>query len=1052
MVKFSYALCIASVFALAASADEVQKASDAPQPMSPAESASKMRLPEGFRIELVASEPVIQEPSCIAFDELGRMFVTELHGYNVEGELDVAELNKTGKLDKQVRRLRWEFMGGEVAKKAKQLQYGKVKLLLDTDGDGQMDNSEVWADDLPAAYGVIAARGGIIVVAAPDIVFLADRDGDGKVDERETLFTGFHKREMERGINNPRWGLDNWIYVGAGGHGGTITGPHLKESVELQHSDFRIKADGSAIEPVTGRVGTFGLTMNDLGDRFPCSGGQPAIYALPMQYNELTRNPNIATPGTNHAAANYGRGFRISEPHPWRIRRRQDPAWIKFYGNRETDSNYFTGGCGGEIYNAALFPEEYHGSFYYCEPSLNIVHRCVLMRDGAGYEARRAPRDEASEFLASRDQWFRPMNLRVGPDGALYIVDMYREIIEDYSAIPRFLQQQYGLEKGRDKGRIWRLLPEDTRSSFKPLASAAVPELVTSLSSRNMETRLTAQRLLISRGVEDDKEHYESKIKLLHSAAQANPWAVGRIHAIYALQGLGELTNEDVAEALLADDYRLRLHGLRCLSRWATNEQPEAFAARFQNDSQLARAIRTMNYRDDPKVRLQWALTASQCPVQSDQPLAETFVEMANEFHGDRWLTSAMMTCDPSIQRDMLDIMLQGKTVAIKLVEPICSSLGRSESAPLRYGQLLTPLPERSEEAQIACLRGFVQGQRQTQNPKTLKETGWLVKLLTSPNLDVGRHAIELSSMWMPDHPELAKAYQQAAERASSENVLLRDRVAALNALRNAPGELLLKHAPKFITSRQPPELQTAAIEAIGGSGHAKAGEVLLANWDSHTPKMRNTILATMLSRRELLPTLISALEESRIRVQSLNDSQRSQLLNGTSDAIADRAKRVLKQVSSPDLQARIARYEAGLGQSRDLAAGGKLFASTCLNCHKLGDRGHEVGPSLGSAINKPDEAILVDILDPSSKIDSEYTSYVAVTQQGQSITGVLTSESPTSITLTLEKGTEATILRADIDLLKASEVSLMPSNLHEQINPKAMANLLAYMRTAYAK
>lgn len=353
-------------------ANEVNLALDAPQPLTPSESAALMRLPDGFRIEIVASEPVIQEPSCIAFDERGLIFVSELHGYNVEGELDVAELNKTGKLDTEVRRLRWEFIGGKVAEEAKRRQFGKVKLLRDTDGDGRMDESIVWADDLPAAYGLVPARGGIIVVAAPDIVFLKDNDGDGKPDVRQTLFTGFHKREMERGINNPRWGVDNWIYVGAGGHGGRITGPNLAEPVELHHSDFRIKPDGSAIEPVTGRVGTFGLAMNELGDRFPCSGGQPAVYALPMPYEMLIRNPHASMPSTNQSAANYGRGYRISEPHPWRIRRRQDPAWIKFYGNRETDSNYFTGGCGGEVYTSKSFPMEYRGNFFYCEPSSTL--------------------------------------------------------------------------------------------------------------------------------------------------------------------------------------------------------------------------------------------------------------------------------------------------------------------------------------------------------------------------------------------------------------------------------------------------------------------------------------------------------------------------------------------------------------------------------------------------------------------------------------------------------------------------------------------------------
>ena len=126
--------------------------------------------------------------------------------------------------------------------------------------------------------------------------------------------------------------------------------------MQLGNQDFRIQADGSAIEPVSGNVGTFGLAMNDVGDRFPCSGGQPAIYALPLPYRYLARNPHVATPSNNYAAANYAQGFRISEPHPWRVKRAQDPAWVKFYGERENDSSYFSGGCGGLVYGAPLHP------------------------------------------------------------------------------------------------------------------------------------------------------------------------------------------------------------------------------------------------------------------------------------------------------------------------------------------------------------------------------------------------------------------------------------------------------------------------------------------------------------------------------------------------------------------------------------------------------------------------------------------------------------------------------------------------------------------------
>ena len=178
----------------------------APLPLSPSESVRELRLPEGFRIELVASEPLVVEPSCVVFDGRGRMFVSEIHGFNLEGEIDVKELNKSGKVDRTVRRIRWERVGGPIAEQAKRGQFGTVKLLVDSDGDGRMDKADVWADRLPPCYGMLPLRDGLVVVCAPDILFLADRDGDGKAEVRETLLTGFRREFIERGINNPRWG------------------------------------------------------------------------------------------------------------------------------------------------------------------------------------------------------------------------------------------------------------------------------------------------------------------------------------------------------------------------------------------------------------------------------------------------------------------------------------------------------------------------------------------------------------------------------------------------------------------------------------------------------------------------------------------------------------------------------------------------------------------------------------------------------------------------------------------------------------------------------
>ena len=474
---------------------------DAPKPLTPEQSAAAFRLPKGFQMEVIASEPLISSPSAVCWDERGRMFVSELHGYNLAGQLDVEELNKTGMLDTKVRRVQAAEKFKKVAEAG---TYGVVKVLRDTDGDGRMDAAEVWAADLPPVYGLVPARGGVIVACAPDILFLADRDGDGRAEVREKLFTGFPTGELERGINAPQWGADGWIYFGRGWGGGKITGPHLAGPVQLPGTDFRIRPDGSAIEPVTGNTQTFGFAMTEAGGRFTVTTTFPGICIAPIPWTYLSRNPDAATPSLE---VNTGdrRAYAISQPHPWRQKRADDPAYFKYYHSRygaaESEAaGWFTAACGPMIYEDHVLPG-LHGQYFVCEPSGNLIHRALIEADGSALKLLRAPGEEQSEFAATSDQWSHPMNLTHGPDGSIWVTDYYREIIEDYSAIPRHLQQQYGVYAGHDRGRIYRLTHKDAPPG--PLADMSAIKgkaLVRECASPLFWRRQTAQRLRVERG------------------------------------------------------------------------------------------------------------------------------------------------------------------------------------------------------------------------------------------------------------------------------------------------------------------------------------------------------------------------------------------------------------------------------------------------------------------------------------------------------------------------------------------------------------------------
>lgn len=1016
-------------------ADVVKPATDAPKPLSPADSAKKIKLPEGFRIELVASEPVVEEPSCIAFDPRGRMFVCELHGYNVEGEIDVAELNKTGKLDRTVRRIRWELQGGPIAEEAAKRQYGVLKMLTDTDGDGLMDKAEVWADDLPACYGVVPALDGVIVTAAPDIVYFGDKDGDGRPEIRKTLFTGFKMRVMERGINNPCWGLDNWIYVGAGSQGGRITGPNLPGPIDMPHSDFRIKPDGSAIEPVNGRVGTFGLTMNNAGDRFPSSGGRPAMYALPLPQRYLTRNPFVTTPRTNYFAAPYDRGFRISDPHPWRVRRRQDPAWIKFYGDHETNSNYFSGGCSNMFYGDHLLPGQYRGNIFYCEPSLNMVHRCVVSRKDAGYQGERAPSEQESEFLASTDQWFRPMNLRVGPEGAIYIVDMYREIIEDYSAIPRFLQQQYGLDKGRRHGRLWRLLPTVAqRATDWNMASMTSDELVEAVGSSNAWRRMTAHRLLLKMGD-------AAKTDGLATMLQKHAAAPSCIQALHILETMQRLKPADVLVSLRHPDYAVRVHALRMAEQWIDSSKPIRAAVLAAADDA------------DPSVRIQVAMTLGE---SSSPEVVPVLADLARRHGTDRWMAAAIMSsCNDHAMAVLSSLLSKPETVgnAQGLLRSLCGTLAGQKNVAA-MSKVLKGLADKSGAIQVACLSGLVDVASRSKEKFPAAADDWVgaARLLTSDSSEVRALATQLASkLPMANNKEMKRLFADAEKQLASESLSLEAKQRAIQILANAPAARLIEAASPLLDASQPISLQLSAIEALSSSASPKVGGVMLENWSSFTPAVRTVVLQKMFDRDNRWSAILDAIEADVVSASDLNASQVEQLATSSDAAVVERAKRVLANPEADaELQARIVTYQAALKNDRDLKNGEKVFRANCIACHKLGNEGFEVGPALGTIINKPDESLLLDLLDPSSRIVPDYRSYMVVTNDGRTYAGILASESATSVTLRMEKGVTEAILRRDIDMLESSEVSLMPSGLHKLVSPQDAADLLAFLRKTF--
>jgi putative membrane-bound dehydrogenase-like protein len=1034
-----------SLFCLgfATGAAEIELATDAPGPLTPEESRRQFQLPSGFRIELVAAEPHVADPVAMAFDARGRIFVAEIHGYNLEGYLDVRELNETGVLDTAVRRIP---ANPEAVRRAEQEQYGTVKLLEDTDGDGRVDRSHVWADRLPACYGVVPAREGVIALCPPDILFLADRDGDGRAEVQETLFTGFGLYDMWSRINNPRWGVDNWIYAANGiNSGGTIRGPHLAAEVKIPATCFRFKPDGSALEPVSGSSSGFGLALDDWGDRFLVSNQQHALLVAPLAYHYLARNPYYAAPHLVLNISTYGhpaRVFPTSQPDPWRLARSQDPAWVKFYGAAEATANgFFTAASGQAIYRADAFPPEFHGNHFSVDNAQNLVHRCVLDPHGVTYRARRPAADETTEFLTSTEQWFRPVNLTTGPDGALYVVDMYRSIIEDYSAIPRYLQQVYidSLVAGADRGRIWKIVADRAGppSGFD-LAAASAADLADALSSANGWRRETAQRLLVERG---DRR---AQGRLLELAASGSaPQA--RLHALYALDGLNALTPPAVRRALCDEHYAVRRHALVLSERW------------LQEDAELLASVAALADDAHPHVRLQAALTLGQSRAPA---AAAALARLAAASQGDTWLQAAILSSAAETADCLLTEVLQhteSATLVPSLLRPLVSIVGarhRNEEISRVLAAIETAKGPIAVGLQATCLTGLLEGLNRGKPEVLTHRDGQrsLRALLANPDADVRQLAFQVATLVrLQEAPEMKAALDAAARTALDDSRPLPERMAAVALWKGAPFEELAVVAQQLLDPRQPLDLQLAAVEALATVDDVRAADLLLQDWLSKTPKVQAAVLDAIFQRQNRLVKLLDALQQGAVPPSSLEAARREQLRDNADAEIRRRSRELLVlQGVTKDRQEIMARYTEALSLARDPVRGQVVFDRQCAKCHRVQDQGFVVGPDLAATIQRTDEMLVSDIFDPSNQITAGFNTYTVVTEDGRIYTGVLAAESATHVTLCREEGKEDTILRKDIDEMAASRTSMMPERVEQDLQPQDLADLIAYLRQAF--
>jgi len=933
----------------------------------------------------------VVDPVDMAIDEDGRAYVVEMRDYPYPEE-----------------------------KNAEPKEFpGTVRLLEDENGDGKFDKATVFADQLAWPTSVCCYKGGVFVAAAPDIWYFKDTGGDRQADVRRKVFTGFSRYNVQAIMNSLRWGLDNKIYGSAAGNGGTVRHAERPDDplIQLTRRDFRFDPVTEKIEAIAGGE-RFGACFDDWGNRFLCNIRNPVQHVvLPLEY--VQRNPHLVVPSLIHDCAESGdqlRVFRLSPPEPWRLFRAQ--RWslegVNFPRSELIGAGFWTSSSGVCVYRGAAYPEPFRGNVFIGEVAGNLVHRQILERDGVTFKSRRA--DENTEFVRSRDNWFRPVNHINAPDGTLHVLDMYRETIEHPWSIPDDIKAQLDLTSGKDRGRIYRLSPPGFTPPKPPkLSTATTAELVAHLESPHGWWRETAQRLLFER---QDKAAIEPLRKLVEQRENA----LARLHALYALASLGSLTAEDLDWGF-SDDSDAHANVVRHSVRLAERYYPAIF--------EQWRLI-VLARHPNKSVRMQLALSLGGRSVE--RPYF-AWSELSDHDADDPWMRTSLLTSDIAA---LSAPILTDKEDFDKL--PVALRQGRCEIA--RQGALFSVLTDEENAAQILRL---------ATNEDFLFPDELVFANLSGLGEGLARRKKTLSE-FIQGRPEAAPARKriaQAVRISMDEKVQASERIAALHLLgvfgwADAREPLFAAIAPT-----EPRDMQRAALRILGTFNEAAVSQELIGRWKQLAPPLRDDAVGILLSRPIWHEALVTALEKGEIPAGQVSIPHRARLTALADKALAERAKVALAAVALGPRKEIIEKYQAALSLKADGERGKLVYRRECMNCHKLGGEGHDVGPSLETVQHRSPQEILIHVLDPSREVSPQFLDYAVRLTDGRVVTGMIAGETDAGLTLRRAEKQEEAILRSEIDEIASSGKSLMPDGMEQKIKLEEMADLISYLRQA---
>jgi putative membrane-bound dehydrogenase-like protein len=962
--------------------------------LSPAESLKAFKVPPDLAVDLVAAEPVVKQPVYVSFDERGRMWVVQYIQYPFPAGLKVLSYDKY---------IRAVFDKVPLPPPHHTRGLDKITIHESSKGDGVYDKSKTFVEGLNITTAALPGHGGVWVLNPPYLLFYPDKDRrDIAVDKPEVHLSGFGLEDTHAVANSLAWGPDGWLY---GAQGSTCT---AKVKAHFSGSDRTTDFLGQAIwryHPVThqfelfaeGGGNTFGVEFDDQGRLFSGTNGGAYRGLYYVQGGYYIKAWGKHGPLTNP----YALGWLDHMAHT---------------GSTERFTHTFI------VYGGGLLPEAYNGKLIAVNPLQSRVQLVRQQSLGSSFQTSEEP-----FLLTTTDGWFRPIDVKTGPDGAVYLTDFYEARINHVDPRDNW---------DRSNGRIYRLRPKEfTPSKPVDLAKLTGPELVEHLHNKNRWQRQTALRLLYER-----KD--ASLIPLLTKTLADNTGQFA-LESLWALHACGGLTDAAALKTLDHADAFVRMWTVRLIGDRNTTSPAVA-------DKLASLAAK----ETDAQVRSQLASSAKRLPGSQALPIIAALLKRTDDVTDPQipllvwWALESKAETDRDAvlalfrERELWKKPLVDKVIVERLMQRYALAGGAANLQAC--ATLLRQSPDAAVSNRLlAGLDKAFAGRNTSKLPDDLRDAvakAWQSGA-TGTMLTLG---IRIGNTTAIDKALSLIADEKSAAAKRLECIRIFGEV---EQARCVPVLLNLLQESRSAAVRQ------EALGALQRYDDPRIGERVVALYPAHLPEqdgVRSAALALVSSRPSWSLQFLQAIDAGKIDARSIPlDVVRSIKLHADKDVtkLVEKHWGQVRPSTTAEKQKEMLRLGDLLKAGQADAKAGKLvFTNTCAKCHKLFGAGGNVGPDLTGYERSNKLYWIENIVDPSAVIREEYVTFIVETKDGRKLTGIIAEQDKQSLTLRDQEGRTKKISRDQIDDLHASPLSLMPEDQMKALTEQQIRDLFAYL------